>query len=300
MSRTYALALIFTAVAVIASLFYLQHHLLTERNEAMLAYAEGVHERAIALKQEHLDEMVNALSDQLMDEARARFRPMRPLIEEARTGEQKLIDRAAALREGTAGELRQLLELRNDLLLELINATKHFLSQYGKQMDLSDAEVSTKTTLLEKYIADILRQPVGGFSTSSFSQQRDLMVLDYLSVVEVVVNDVRNIAGGKVISCHFGPEFFPLVVTGFLNPQRGEKISTRLSIGSYSTALNPEYVTIVIGGDSLKPNAAGFIDYDFIAQRRGRQELNMELFIQNPLTGEVSTQGTTSYQYFVR
>jgi hypothetical protein len=168
-------------------------------------------------------------------------------------------------------------------------------------MDLHLEDINAKVANVSKIIDQIRSAPNDAFhSSAQESLAQGLLTLDYLEVVGKVVHDVIDISGGKTISCFFGPEFFPVVSTGFLNPRRGEIISTRLSVGNYATELHPEDVTIIIDGDSLQPNSAGFIDYDFVPRNRGQQVLEMQLLTRNRLTGEVKQQGVTEYRYFVR
>lgn len=299
MTRSFAIAFILTTLSLFGGLFYLQHRVLTERHAATFTYAEAVQQKTIEQKREQLDELVWRINDRLQDESKARYRPIQPFIERARGGEAELIAAAGALAPGSTDGLQQLLRLREQLLTTLSDSATGLLEGYGYQMDLSPEEIEAKSASYRKRIAQIHHLPATDLTESAFTLHRDLIVLDYLNGLEEVLLDVTGVSGGKMISCFFGPEFFPVVSTGFLNPRRGEKVSTRISVGNYATSLDPEDVTIIIEGDSLKPNSAGFIDYNFVVRQRGKADfsfkprkrgkhsLKMECLVTNPLTGEV-------------
>jgi hypothetical protein len=240
------------------------------------------------------------IKDRLQEDSKERFRPILPFINKARQGEDELLDAALTFEEGDIEDLHHLHHLRQEFLNALRDSAASLLMRHGHQMDLSPDDINAKILHQQTVVEHISAPPTKTTSTSSFSLDRDLILLDYLNVLEKMLLDITQISGGRIIRCFLGPEFFPVVNTGFLNPRRGESISTRLSVGSYATTLDPEDITIIIEGDSLKPNMAGYIDYDFVAHRRGKQELEMELVLKNPLTGEVNKQGITKYHYFVR
>ncbi len=299
MSKGYAVALILTNLSVFGSLFYLQNKVLTERHTATFAYAEAVNERVIELKREQLDGLVMRINDRLQDDAKARFRPIQPLITLARAGEDELIAAASVFEQGDSEELHTLLRQRQALLNTLRDSAASLLMHYGHQMDLRPKDIEAKILQHQKIIEQAIPVPTKIFTTSSFSLDRDLILLDYLNVLEKILLDVTQVSGGKTISCFWGPEFFPVISSQFANPQLGETINTKLSVGSYATSLRSEDVFILVQGDTLRMGLDGTVDYKFKPDKRGRQTFKMELFLTNPLTGEVRQEATTDYSYYV-
>ena len=300
MTKGYALALILTALSVFGSLFYLQNKILTERHAATFAYAEGVNARVIALKREQLDELVMKTGKLLQDETKERFRPIQPFMTLAREGEDQLIDAAEALTQGDTKELTPLLRLRSELLVSLSDSAIGLLEIYGHLMDLSPDDIEAKTDHLHKLVDQASAPSEGCFSESSFSLQRDLIVLDYLNVLEKVLLDVTYISGGITLNCFPPPDYFPVINHGFSDPKLGESITTSISIGKLDHTHLPENMFVLINGDTLSMNRYWMEPYTFKPKRRGKQVLEMELYVRNPLTGYVHLEGRNHYSFHVR
>jgi hypothetical protein len=300
MSKGYALAVILTAISAFGSLFYLQNKVLTERHAATFAYAEGVNERVIAQKREQLDELVMKINKQLEEDSKERFRPILLFVAKAREEEDELLAAALVLKQGDSEDLNELLHQRQYILNNLRDSAASLLMEYGHQMDVNADDVDAKIVNHQRIIEEAIVPPIKDFSNPAYSLDRDLILLDYLNVLEKMLLDVTQISGGKVISCFFGPEFFPVISSQFSNPQLGETINTKLSVGNYATSLRSEDVFILVKGDTLRMGLDGTVDYNFKATKRGRQKFKMELFLRNPLTGEVRQEATSDYSYYVR
>ncbi|MFK8163900.1 MAG: hypothetical protein AB8H12_15750 [Lewinella sp.] len=300
MSKGYALALIFTALCVFGSFFYLQNKVLTERHTAISAYSEAVNERVIALKQEQLDELVRKTNKLLQDETKVRFRPIQPFMALAREGENELLDIASAFEQGDIEDLNHLLRQRQDLLIILRDSAASLLMRYGHLMDLSPDDIKAKMLHQQKIIAEATLPPINGFGASSFSFGRDLILLDYLNVLEKVLMDVTQISGGMILNCFPPPDFFPVINHGFSDPKFGETITTSISIGKLDHTHIPENMFVLINGDTVSMNRHWMEPYTFKPSRRGKQVLKLELFVRNPLTGHVYLEGVNHYDFHVR
>ena len=301
MSRTYALALIFAAVTLIGGLFYGQYRYLTGGQKEVAGYAAEVHERVIEGQLEEMERRAMEVEDRLEEDSKYRFRPILSFLNNAFERRDAYLDRVEENKENPDSDLAAFWHFHDAELDSLVTAYTTFLRKFGRDMDLRLEDINAKVTHVGKNIDEVRFESGGTMPfTSGKSLTQELLTLDYLEVVGRVVQDVIDLSGGKVISCFFWPEFFPVVSTRFLNPRLGETIYTRLSVGNYATELDPEDVTIIIDGDSLQPNSAGFIDYDFMARNRGRQVLEIQLLTRSRLTGEVKQQGVTEYSYFVR
>lgn len=296
MSKGYAIALIFTTLSVFGSLFYLQHRMMAAELKAISDYAEGVHKRVITLKQESMSEAFKKLDDDLQDDTKFRFRPILPFIDKAQKREEVFL-KAAANEENLSMEgLLSLNELRQAHLEDLLTDYTTLLEDFGHQMDLRADDIDVKLKHISAAVKEESHQAMPTFSTTSFSQGRDLLVLQYLNAMESVVLDAIQIAGGRVISCG---GYFPVFVANIYNPKRGQLVKAKVSIGSYSTALNPDNIILTAGNDTLTINPDGTADYEFSASKRGQHTIDLRFQITNPLTGLVQT-GEGSYIYNIR
>ena len=82
-------------------------------------------------------------------------------------------------------------------------------------------------------------------------------------------------------------DYFPMIIDGYKNPSVGEIVNTRIAIGTYTTALNPDNVVIVANGDTLQVCEDGLADFSFQPNKRGEHHLPLKCIVTNPLTGEV-------------
>ena len=295
MSKGYAIAFIFTTLSVFGSLFYLQHQVLTERHAATFAYAEGVNERVIAQKREHLDDEVYRLQEKLNDETKYRFRPIGAFLEEVREREEEFIKLAETNRDFQKDQVPILLALREAHLEELMLGLTNLLKNHGKEMDLRPADIKTLSQDYEERVNEVKQQPIPAISTKTYSLQRDFLLLDYLNAVESILLRVVQIAGGKTIECG---GYFPVMSTDIVNPRKGETVRAKVSIGSYSSSLNPNHIVLTAGKDTLRMNPDGTADYQFTPSKRGVHTVDLSFKILHPLTGEVMS-GDGSYTYNV-
>jgi hypothetical protein len=295
MSKTYALTLMLTGVTVFSSLLYLQNQYLATKYQETFAYAEAVQQQTIELTREQLDELVRKTNYLLRDETKYRFRPIGPFLDNARAEEEVLISAAEALAQENAEELTELLRLRTNLLVNLSDSALGLLETYGHLIDLSPRDIEFKTTNISKIINRVNTPFADDFDEFSFSLQRDLILLDYLNVLGEVFLDITQIMGGKTISCG---GYFPVISADVVNPRKGETVRAKVSIGSYSSALNPKNVLLIAGQDTLTINPDGTADYEFSSRKRGAHRVKLFFQITNPLTGEVKT-GRSDYTYNV-
>lgn len=300
MSKTYALAVMLAGTLVFSCLFYLQHQVLTTQHEKTFVYAEAVQQRVIKLKRAQLDELVRKTKTVLQDETKERFRPIGPFMKLAREGEGDLIDAAESLEQGNIAELKRLLQLRAGLLVMLHDSAVGLLKAHGHRMDLNPDDIEAKADHLRKIVDKASIPPVNDFTEPSFSLQRDLMVLDYLNVLEEVLLDITRVSGGITLNCFPPPDYFPVINHGFSDPKLGESITTSISVGKLDHTLLPKNMFVLINGDTLAMNRNWIEPYTFKPKRRGKQVLEMELYVRNPLTGYVHLEGRNHYSFYVR
>jgi hypothetical protein len=88
-----------------------------------------------------------------------------------------------------------------------------------------------------------------------------------------------------------------VIVDGYENPNIGEVVNTRIGIGPFTNALNPDNVVIVANGDTLQVCEDGLADFSFQPRKRGKHQLTLKSIVTNPLTGEVQVEeGFVTFQ----
>lgn len=110
-----------------------------------------------------------------------------------------------------------------------------------------------------------------------------------------MVNSMANLAGGRVVEFD---SFFPVIAADRSYVVSGESIKAKVSVGTYSTSLDPSNVRITAGGRSLNINDDGTADLTIPASGTGQKTIPLTVSVTNPLTGEVS-EGDGSFVYEV-
>jgi gliding motility-associated protein GldM len=110
-----------------------------------------------------------------------------------------------------------------------------------------------------------------------------------------MVNNMAQLAGGKVVEFD---SFFPVVAADKSYVVGGESIKAKISVGTYSTSLDPANVKITAGGRSLSMNDQGFAELTIPASGSGQKTIPLTVEVTNPLTGEV-TPGKGEFTYEV-
>ncbi|MEO0790290.1 MAG: GldM family protein [Bacteroidota bacterium] len=141
------------------------------------------------------------------------------------------------------------------------------------------------------------------WSTWRFRQLPLAAVLPLLSQMEsnlttseaAMVNSMAELTGGRTIEFD---AFFPVVQAPSAYVIGGERFTAEIGIGSYSSSLQPENVSISVNGQSLPINEQGKAEYAVTASGMGPKKLSLAVAVTNPLTGEVK-EGEGEYTYEV-
>uniref|UniRef100_UPI0023557ED8 hypothetical protein n=1 Tax=Neolewinella agarilytica TaxID=478744 RepID=UPI0023557ED8 len=246
----------------------------------------------------------------LREPSKGKFRILLPVITSANEGFKGIINRFQVIgcdRWGAplpvdeqANALRQ---LSNDIALDLSmfqSAYFNMLNEHGKEVDLRDEDVEEAKERARNFLQEGFGKSLDNLMSGNHFQRRDLLILAYVQVHERILQDVVDIAGGKVIACHFGPKQYPFIAESFENPRVGEPINTYLGIGTYDDELDIHHLRVVVNGDTLRANNRfGMMQYSFTPRHKGDQALEMEMLYENPLTGEVFSR-KYYHNYFVR
>ena len=210
---------------------------------------------------------------------------------------------------GTGEELKKkVLETRE----RLIDTYTKLVNENQKQFELSDEEakglIQSVAAEMPFNIDDAEWQDnpdteAKSWSEYKFRQMPVAAVLPLLSQMQAdlktaeanMVNSMAKLAGGKAIVFD---KFFPVVQADKSYVIGGEKIKAKISVGSYSSTLNPSDMTITVNGKPQRINADGTVDYSITGSGSGPKTLKLGVQVKNPLTGEVTT-GTDSWTYEV-
>ena len=93
-------------------------------------------------------------------------------------------------------------------------------------------------------------------------------------------------------------QFFPVVNANKSYVVGGESITAQVSVGTYSSSLDPSNVSISAGGTPLRVGADGVATYTINASGSGPKTVPFSVSVKNPLTGEVKT-GKSEFTYEV-
>ena len=310
----------------------------------------------MAVVESQLDATVSGLESLLENPEKAKFKPIKPAIDEVRalTSQfdsyiadirNKLIDgsgnRDGEVNEGDfkedhAGELKYIrgkkdkdvttrllvdgtedsepigpqLEAKiNETRAALIAAYSKLITENGKTFGLKEDEIEKRIQSVANEmpfgVNDEEWQEAGSDSWTAykFRQMPVAAVLPLLSRMQAdlssaeanMVNDMASLVGGRTIEFN---EFFPVVSADRSYVVSGEKIDAKVSVGTYSSSLDPSNVTITANGSPLRVGADGSAQLPVPTGSMGQKTINLGVRVRNPLTGEVN-EGTGKFVYEV-
>lgn len=121
------------------------------------------------------------------------------------------------------------------------------------------------------------------------------MQADLKSSEAAMINSMAEMTGGRIIEFN---QFFPVVQAEKSYVISGEPFNAEISIGSYSSSLDPKDIVLSVNGSTMKVGEDGKAKYSTTTSATGPQTLNLGVKVTNPLTGEV-TEGKGTYTYEV-
>ena len=110
-----------------------------------------------------------------------------------------------------------------------------------------------------------------------------------------LVNSMAELAGGRVVEFD---AFFPVVQAERSYVIKGEPFKAKISVGTYSSSLNPSDIGIFVDGRKLPVNNDGTAEFIASTTRVGTTTMKLHAEVINPLTGE-KTDGDATYTYEV-
>lgn len=189
-----------------------------------------------------------------------------------------------------------------DTRQKLIDTYTELLQQYGTdRFDLDEAEVEARiqsaATNMPFNIDD------EGWRTSNnkkvswadfkFGHMPLAAVLPLMSQIQSdlkiseanLVNDMVQLAGGKQIVFD---KFFPVFQADKSYVIGGERLNAVVSVGSYSSSLQPENIDLRVNGQKLAIKPDGTADFSLTASGSpGPKTIKTYVKVTNPLTGDV-------------
>lgn len=191
---------------------------------------------------------------------------------------------------------------------QLIKQYETLLTTHGKDFDLNEEEIATKIAALKSNIAlrvtdDWKNSDKKSWAEFKFKQMPVAAVLPLLSQIQTnvrtteadLVSDLAKLAGGKTIVMD---QFFPIINAEKSYVIKGETFKAQVSLGSYSSQMNPKNIKLTVNGQRLKIGADGTADFSQVAGQTGSKKLILHSEVTNPLTGKV-TKGSSTFEYEV-
>jgi gliding motility-associated protein GldM len=121
------------------------------------------------------------------------------------------------------------------------------------------------------------------------------MQADAKSSEASLVNGMAELAGGRVIEFD---AFFPVVSAKKSYLIAGEPFEAEISVGTYSSQINPADIGIFVNGSKIPVGTDGKAKYKAATTGLGEKTLKLDAQVRNPLTGEVS-KGSSTFTYEV-
>ncbi|MEM6769272.1 MAG: GldM family protein [Bacteroidota bacterium] len=215
---------------------------------------------------------------------------------------------------GNPGEGETLKQRIIDTRQALIDRYRQLLTEHGSEMEIKPEEIDAKVAALDANIpfnvddetwknADKKKE---SWSEFKFGHMPVAAVMPLLSQMQSdlkiseanIVNELVNIAGGKNIVID---EFFPVLNADKSYVIGGESINAEVSVGSYSSSLDPSNVKLYVGGQQLTIGPDGKAKYTIRGSGQGPKTISTRVEVRNPLTGEIKTgEGQFTYEVGAR
>ncbi|OAV44211.1 GldM family protein [Lewinella sp. 4G2] len=216
--------------------------------------------------------------------------------------------------DGAGGEPGKGEDLKNEIQRtadELIAAYSALLTEHGETFGLQEAEIQTRINNVKNNMPLAVddeewrnaADKKESWADYKFGHMPVAAVLPLLSQIQSdlksteanMINDMVSLAGGRTIEID---KFFPVFSADRSYVISGEKINAKVSVGSYSSSLDPSNVRLTVNGQALRLNADGTADYSITGTGSGQKSISTAVAVTNPLTGEV-TRGEGKFTYEV-
>lgn len=288
--------------------------LLAEEAKADFRPIQPAVEKVRSLAQE-FNGYVNALRDELIDAAGNNNKKLDDAdfvldhgSKKPKGKKNKDVTTRLLVNQGKGEALKaKILETRQAML----DAYSALLKQYGeapfglKQAEV-DARIANMTGNLTLNVDDEEwreSKDKSSWADYKFRQMPLAAVLPILSKMQAdattaeaaLVNNMAELAGGRTISFD---SFFPVVNAKKSYVIAGEPFEAEISVGTYSSQINPSDIRIIVDGQTLTVNNEGKAEFKASTGSPGVKTLKLRAEVRNPLTGKVAD-GETTFEYEV-
>ncbi len=197
-----------------------------------------------------------------------------------------------------------------DVMKQMVDSYTNLLNENGENFGLKPVEIQNRIQNIANNIPLKIDDETWKSSKDKkswadfkFRQMPLAAVLPLLSQMQsdaksseaALVNNMAELAGGRVVEFD---AFFPVVQAEKSYVIKGEPFKAKISVGTYSSSLNPSDIGIYVDGRKLPVNDQGIAEYTGSASRVGTTTLKLRAEVVNPLTGE-KTDGDATYTYEV-
>ena len=209
--------------------------------------------------------------------------------------------------EGKGEEIKaKVLEARQ----QLIDVYTQLVTENAKAFGLTEAQIASQVQSVANEMPFNIDDESWRESTDKqswadykFRQMPVAAVMPLLSQMQAdlkaseanMINSMATLAGGKVVEFD---SFFPVVNADRSYVVGGESINATVSVGTYSSALDPKNVSITANGRSLPIQSDGTAKLTIPATGTGQKTVPLTVAVTNPLTGE-TTRGEAKFTYEV-
>lgn len=197
-----------------------------------------------------------------------------------------------------------------DTRQELIDIYTKLVKENGQAFGLKPAEIDSRIESIAQNMPFKIDDETWkktkdkkSWSDFKFRQMPLAAVLPLMSQMQAdlksseasMINSMAELTGGRIVEID---QFFPVVQAEKSYVIAGEPFNAEVSIGSYSSTLDPSNVVVTVNGSALRVGEDGKAKYSTTTSSTGPQTLNLGVRVTNPLTGEVK-EGKGTYTYEV-
>ena len=209
--------------------------------------------------------------------------------------------------EGKGEELKnKIIETKDDILKTYTELLTEYGDTFGLKKPEIDQRIASMSDNLPLKVDDEEWKQVEGknsWADFKFRQMPLAAVLPLMSQMQsdsksseaALINAMAELTGGRVVEFD---QFFPVVQAKKAYVISGEPFEAEISVGTYSSQIQPENIALFVNGSKLEVEDDGKAKFTRPTSGIGPQKLDLKVAVTNPLTGDVS-EGDATYEYEV-
>lgn len=286
MPRRFALALIAVVLIQFCAFYAWQRYEHNKDLDEVVTFTTATNRTAVTDLEELLNYQVMAYEELMMDDSKARFTPLLRFVTDHHVGYEAF----------ASNDDKHKFHKNAVMFIKSVSADyqRTLLREY-ENVDLRKDDALVKGAAMEKLTADAVTK-LKNIPHRIDADLRDGMIrLITLNYLKEALMDVMAVCGGKAT---IFDAFFPVFNADRCAYQAGDTLNARVSVGSYSSALDPENVVLTVDGKEYPIGPDGTAIFQTTERKRGQHTLKTRVVVTNPFTGEVKT-GAGSFTYQV-